>query len=62
MSFDELITNWIFYESFFAPDEVEYACPSCEIGILFCVDTGECEASERLLCETCGEEFVVKDE
>ena len=62
MSFDELLNNWIFYESFFAPDEADYFCPSCEIGILFRLDTDESEESKRCLCDTCGEEFVVKEE
>ena len=62
MSFDDLINDWILYESFFAPEEADYVCPSCEIGVLFRLDTGESEASERFLCDNYGEVFIVKDE
>ena len=61
MSFDDLINDWIFYESFFAPQEADYFCSSCEVGILFRVDTGQSGASTGYLCDTCGEKFVVKD-
>ena len=58
---DDPLDDWIEFETFRILSDDYEQCPSCEIGILLHLDTDESETSERYLCDTCGEEFVVKD-
>ena len=56
---DDLLNDWIAYETFRIVSDDFQQCPACEIGILN--PTGS-EDARRLACDVCDEVFELADD
>ncbi len=56
---DDLLHDWIAYETFRIVSDDYHQCPSCQIGILNRVDS---EPNTELVCDVCNAVFRVQDD